>query len=92
MALASFSVATVCATFALAAATAARERRIWSFSFAVSSSTSTWPFLIRSFTSTLTLSTVPESSLPMPIARVGCSVPLAVTLSVRLPRATVCVV
>ena len=41
-----------------------------------------------SFTSTLTFSTVPESSLPMLMARVGCSVPLAVTVSVRLPRAT----
>jgi hypothetical protein len=47
---------------------------------------------MRSLTSTLTLSTVPESSLPMLMVRVGCSVPLAVTLSVRLPRATVCVV
>ena len=38
------------------------------------------------------LSTVPDSSLPMLIERVGCSVPLAVTVSVRSPRATVCVV
>ena len=88
---ASFTVATVCATFALAAASEARERRIWSCSFDVSSSTSTWPFLMRSLTSTLTFSTVPESSLPMAIERVGCSVPLAVTVSVKLPRRTVSV-
>ena len=85
-------VAAVCATFAFAAASDARERRIWSRSLAVSSSTSTWPFLTWSLTSTLTFSTVPDSSLPMLIERVGCTVPLAVTVSVRLPRATVCVV
>jgi hypothetical protein len=72
-------VAVVCATLALAAASAACERRIWSRSLAVSSTTSTWPFLMRSLTSTLTLSTVPDSSLPMLMVRVGCSVPLAVT-------------
>ena len=43
----------------------------------MSSSTSTWPFLMRSFTSTSTRLTVPESSLPMLTERVGCSVPLA---------------
>jgi hypothetical protein len=91
LALASFTVATVCATFAVAADSTARERRIWSRSLAVSSSTSTCPLRIRSLTSTLTFSTVPESSLPMLVERVGCKVPLAVTVSVRLPRATVCV-
>ena len=85
-------MATVCATLAVAAVTAARERRIWSRSLAVSSTTSTCPFLMRSFTSTFTLSTEPDSSLPMLMVRVGWMVPLAVTVSVRLPRATVCVV
>ncbi len=74
------------ATLAEAAARAAWERSIWSWSLAVSSSTRTWPFLIRSFTSTLTLRTVPESSLPMLIERVGWSVPLAVTVRVSAPR------
>jgi len=89
VALASFTVATVCATFARAAASAAVERNIWSRNLAVSRTTSTCPFLIRSLTSTLTLSTVPDSSLPMLIERVGWIVPLAVTVRVRLPRATV---
>ena len=65
-----------------------RDSRIWSRSLAVSSSTRTCPLVTLSLTSTLTLSTVPESSLPMLMARVGCRVPLAVTLSVRLPRPT----
>ncbi len=86
LALASLSVACFWPTAACAEASPARERRIWSRSLAVSSSTSTWPFLMRSFRSTLTLSTVPDSSLPMLMARVGCRVPLAVTRSVRLPR------
>jgi len=84
----SFTVATVCATLASAAATAARERATWSRSFAVSSSTSTWPFLTRSFTSTLTRKTVPDNSLPMLTASVGCSVPFALTVTASLPRAT----
>ena len=46
---------------------------------------------MRSLTSTLTFSTVPDSSLPMLIVRVGCTVPLAVTVRVRSPRPTVCV-
>ena len=45
----------------------------------------TWPFFTRSFTSTSTCCTVPESSLPMLTERVGCKVPLAETLRVRLP-------
>jgi hypothetical protein len=85
---ASWVVAAACATLACAAATAACERRIWSCRRAVSSTTSTWPFFTGSFTSTRTSRTVPESSLPMVIARVGCNVPLAVTSSVRSPRAT----
>jgi hypothetical protein len=43
--------------------------------------------LTLSFTSTSTLRTVPESSLPIVTERVGCKVPLAETVSVRLPRA-----
>jgi hypothetical protein len=87
----SFTVATVCCTRACAPASAARERTIWSRSLAVSSSTSTWPLRMRSLTSTWTLATVPDNSLPMLTERVGCNVPLAVTVSVRSPRATVCV-
>ena len=34
----------------------------------------------------LSLRTVPDNSLPMVTERVGCSVPLADTVSVRLPR------
>ena len=82
-------MAVVCATLAMAAATAACERRIWKLNLEVSSTTSTWPFLIRSLTSTFTLRTVPDNSLPMLIERVGWMVPLAVTVSVRSPRATV---
>ena len=47
---------------------------------------------MRSLTSTFTFSTVPDNSLPMLMDRVGCTVPLAVTVSVRLPRVTGCVV
>ena len=85
LAWASFTVAWAWASCACDAASAARERSTWSLSLAVSSSTSTWPVFTRSFTSTITRLTVPESSLPMFTARVGCSVPLADTVSVRLP-------
>ncbi len=87
-AVASLVVATACASRAWAAASDARERSTCASSLAVSSSTSTWPFLTLSFTSTSTLRTVPESSLPIVTDRVGCKVPLAATLSVRLPRRT----
>ena len=79
------TVAAFCACSACAAASDARERVTWSVNLDASSSTSTWPFFTRSFTSTSTRVTVPESSLPMFTERVGCSVPLAETLSVRLP-------
>ena len=92
LACASFTVAPASCTLARAAASAACERRIWSRSLAVSSTTSTWPFWMRSFTSTFTFSTVPDNSLPMFTERVGCKVPLAVTDSVRLPRSTKAVV
>jgi hypothetical protein len=82
---ASFTVAAVWASCACADASAARERSTWSSSLAVSSSTSTWPFLTTSFTSTSTRLTVPDSSLPMLTTRVGTMVPLAATVSVRLP-------
>jgi len=52
----------------------------------------TWPLRTRSFTSTSTRSTLPDSSLPTLMLRVGCSVPLALTCSVRLPRVTAWVV
>ena len=81
----SVTVAVLCASWAWAAASEARERVTWSLNFEASSSTSTWPALTRSFTSTSTRLTVPESSLPTLTERVGCSVPLADTLSVRLP-------
>ena len=84
----SLTVTTVCATLAWVALRAARLLVSWSLSLAVSSSTSSWPLRTRSFTSTSTLRTVPESSLPMLTERVGCSVPLADTLRVRLPRCT----
>ena len=85
---ASLTVATACTTAAWAAFSAARERATWSCSLEVSSSTSTWPFLTWSFTSTSTRCTVPDSSLPMLTARVGCKVPLALTDRVSLPRPT----
>jgi len=88
VAVASARVAPAWATLAVAAVSAAPERSIWSLSLAVSNTTSTWPFLMRSFTSTFTCRTMPDSSLPMVMARVGCKVPLAVTVSVRLPSAT----
>ena len=66
----------------------ARERVTWSENFDVSSSTRTCPFFTRSLTSTSTFATVPDSSLPMLTLRVGCSVPLAVTAMLRLPRVT----
>ena len=81
-------VAPACASRAWAAANEARERSTWAESLAVSSSTNTWPFFTVSFTSTSTLRTVPDSSLPTFTERVGCKVPLAETLSVRLPRRT----
>jgi hypothetical protein len=56
-----------------------------------SSSTSNWPFFTRSLTSTSTRITVPDSSLPTATDRVGCSVPVAVMVTARLPRTTGCV-
>ena len=88
LARASLAAAAACATPACAAARLARVRVIWSSSLAVSSSTSTWPFLTRSFTSTRTRATMPDSSLPMLTERVGWILPLAVTLSARSPRAS----
>ncbi len=84
----SFSVAAACATRASAEATVARERSTCWPSLVVSRSTSTWPFDTRSFTSTRTRATVPDSSLPMLTSRVGCRVPLAVTATRRRPRTT----
>lgn len=81
-------VAVVCATLACALVKAACERRIWSRSFAVSSTTRTCPFLTRPLTSTFTSNTVLDSSLPMLIDRLGCTVPLAMKLRVRSPRVT----
>ncbi|MDT4851372.1 hypothetical protein FQZ97_855510 [compost metagenome] len=85
VACASLVVATACASCAWAEARPARDCVTWSTSLAVSSSTSTWPVLMRSFTSTCTRLTVPESSLPMLTERVGCNVPLAATVSVMSP-------
>ena len=86
LAMASLVVAAAWARRACADASEARERSTCDSSLAVSSSTSSCPFLTLSFTSTSTLRTVPDNSLPMVTERVGCSVPLADTVSVRLPR------
>ena len=86
VACASLVVAAVCACRACAAASEARERSTCESSLAVSSSTSSCPFLTLSFTSTRTLRTVPDSSLPIVTKRVGCSVPLADTVSRISPR------
>ena len=88
LACASRSVACAWPKPAWAAAKLARERPNWASSLAVSSSTSTWPFFTRSFTSTNTLRTVPDSSEPIFTVRVGCSVPLAETVSAKSPRLT----
>ena len=61
----SATVACACATSATAAVTAAADLVAWSFSLERSSCASTCPRLTRSFSSTNTFSTVPESSLPI---------------------------
>ncbi len=88
MARASLVVAWAWATRAWAEASEALERATWALSLAVSSSTRIWPFFTRSLTSTRTLRTVPDSSLPILTWRVGTSVPLAATVRRRLPRLT----
>jgi hypothetical protein len=87
--LASASLTEVCALLSLACATAtaAWDRVTWSCSRLVSSSASTWPLATRSFTSTRTFATVPDSSLPIATWVVGSSVPLAVTVTTSRPRA-----
>src|SRR5690606_23898158 len=84
----SLSVACDCCKRACADITEALERLSCACSLSVSSSTSTWPFLTASFTSTSTLRTVPDSSEPTFTVRVGCSVPLASTVKERSPRLT----
>jgi hypothetical protein len=80
-------VAWACSTEARALSSAPWESLTWSWNLELSSSTITWPLRTRSFTSTSTRATVPESSLPMFTERVGSSVPSAETFRARSPRA-----
>ena len=57
----------------------------------VSSTASTSPAFTSSFTSTLTLRTVPDSSLPISTWLRGSRLPVAVTVTVSSPRVTSCV-
>ena len=84
----SATVARAWPTRASAAAMSAFAWRTWSRSFEVSRRASTWPFFTRSFTSTKTVSMMPDSSLPTSTELVGCRLPLADTLMTSSPLRT----
>ena len=84
-AFASATVACAWATEASAAASAAFDLATASFNLAGSIWASNWPFFTRSFSCTSTLAKVPDCSLPTSTDLVGCKVPLAETVTTRLP-------
>ena len=61
------------------------------FNLAVSNSISTSPAFTVLLTSTFTLETMPDNSLPMLTLLTGSNVPVAVTVTVRSPRTGACV-
>ena len=85
---ASCAVARACATPAMADCSAASPCLIESCRRDVSSLASTWPLLTRSLLSTATSVTRPESSEPTSTSFVGWRLPVAETVTRRLPRST----
>ncbi len=69
-----------CATASAAFADATRAS-----SCCVSSSASTWPALTVALKSTSTRSMIPDTSLPTSTWLIGCSVPVAVTVTSKGP-------